>query len=130
MTLLLPRAKSSQYLTLLLSALLALPSNLPTLERADGRTDLEPSTRAVGHSGAGPRLHRPDRKSCHHLAAWSVDVDEPEAPGSRDDSRYTPLALPYRPLDLPSLVPSSLDSRPIGPPWPTPSSSYKPPLRC
>jgi hypothetical protein len=128
--LLLPRAKSSQYLTLLLSALLALPSNLPTLEREDARTDAESfASASVGH-GTGSRLHRPDRKSCHHLEDWSVVADEPEAPGGRDDFRFAPLAIPHRPIDLPSLVPASLDLQPLQPVEPVASSTYSPPLRC
>jgi hypothetical protein len=128
MTSLLHRAKSSPYLTLLISALLALPSNLPTLEREDARVELESITSAP--SCPGPCLHRPDRKSSHPQPDWSVVADEPEAPFGRDDGRYAPLALPHQPLDLPSLVPDSLDSRPIGPIPPVASSSYTPPLRC
>jgi hypothetical protein len=124
----LPRSNFSQYLTLLLSALLAFPSNLPTLERENAQADQESFCLAT--SCPGPGLHRLSRTASPYQEDLSILADEPEVPFGRDEFRYLPLALPHEPLDLPSLVPSALDSRPIGPIVAVASSSYTAPLRC
>jgi hypothetical protein len=130
MTLLLPRAKFSQCLTLLLSALLVCPSNLAALEREDARANLESIDSSPGVTGPRHCFHRADRRSPHHAAEWSEIADEPEVVIGRDDFRYAPLALPQHSLDLPSLVPTPLESRPLCPVAAVISSTYIPPLRC
>jgi hypothetical protein len=129
-TLLLPRAKSTHYLTLLLSTLLALPSNLPTLEHGDSQADRGPLSSTDSGLTPGSRMHKPDRRSSHHQSEWSVVADEPEAPYGREDFRFTSLTIANRPLDLPSLIPASFDPRPIDPIAPDASTSHTPPLRC
>ena len=86
-TLLLPRAKSSPYLTLLLSALLACPVQLADPGRR-GRPDRtgRRSPGPVRRSRAGCRAPaRP--QALASSADWSVVADEPEAPVGRDDFR-------------------------------------------
>ena len=127
---LLPRAKRYHYLSLILSAFLAWPANLPIGVGEPTRADRDldgPSylTRDPGHG-----FRRPDRKSPSHPADWSVDVDNSEGSDGRDDLRFVPLAIPHQRLDLPSLIPSPLESRPAGPVDPMAASPDRTPLRC
>ena len=127
---LLPRAKRCHYLSLLLCAFLAWPANLPIGAEDVARAELDLDAFSHPAGLAGHTLHRSDRKTPQHPADWSVDADNAEGSDGRDDLRYIPLAIPHHRLDLPSLVPMPLESRP---PAPVDSLATFPgftPLRC
>jgi hypothetical protein len=125
---LLARVKSQQFLSLLMSALLAWPVYLPLVSRETNRPSR--SEARVGIRPDGACFQRIERNSLLCQADWSDLADDSEESDGRDDFRFMPLAVAHRPLDLPSLIPSSLDTRPIGPVDPAASFLDFSPLRC
>ena len=84
-------------------------------------------------AGSKPRascVHRPDRRTPHGLADWSVAADDSEFPDGRDDLRFDSFLPRQWPFDLPSLFPSPLDSRPLGRDVAIAPPHHSPPLRC
>jgi hypothetical protein len=125
---LLVRAKSRHRLALLLTAFLVWPANVPVVTPEAARSSVDAPLIVGRPSGAGFR--RADRQTHFDEFDWSAIADNLEGTDGRADSRYAPLAIPHQPLDLPSLIPASHDSRPIGLARPPASTSHPTPLRC
>ena len=103
MTLPSPRAKSSHFLAMLLSALLACPAPLPSLPARDSADSPAPS-RQIGPRHK-PHWQRSPARPGHPLGLWCVDADDLEASGLLDGLRQPTWALSHQPGDHPSLVP-------------------------
>ena len=128
-TILLARAKRfPSLLPFLLSAFLAWPANLPVVSPAPAQPPtVVPS---VGMRLAGPSFSRLDRESHLHQSEWSDVADNAEESDGRDGSCPGPLVLSHCPFELPSLIPSSPEGRPIDTVDTPVSFPRSPQLRC
>jgi hypothetical protein len=127
-TILLARLKLFPGLCLLLSAFLAWPANLPVV--TPGPAQPKMTRGPAGLRAPGLSLNRLDRGSHLLLSEWSDVVDNSEGSDGRDDSWSGLPEICDRPIDLPSLVPTSIEARPLGSADLPASFPRSPQLRC
>ena len=124
----LARARSHPSLVLLLAGLLAWPSSLPVSAVGADSVVWRGSSTAAVDVAMIVRTPEPTRHSSP--IDWSVDADDPEELDGPEGPRTLVSFLPQRPVDLPSLVPSSVESTPVGTIETHFLMDHFPPLRC